>query len=169
MKLYGVKTINIWLALCVMKTIKLTFYYRVDLVQSQIRVAEGMTLPELGLTQDKIHTQGFAIQCRVTTEDPAKNFQPDTGRIEVFRSGEGMGIRLDGASAFAGAIISPYYDSLLVKVIAHAADLQSSCAKMNRALREFRVRGVKVSARRRKRGFLVMSWLRVTHKINLSN
>jgi len=62
----------------------------------------------------------------------------------VFRSGEGMGIRLDGASAFAGAIISPYYDSLLVKVIAHAADLQASCAKMNRALREFRVRGVKV-------------------------
>lgn len=57
----------------------------IDLVQSQIRVAEGMTLPELGLTQDKIHTQGFAIQCRVTTEDPANNFQPSTGRIEVFR------------------------------------------------------------------------------------
>lgn len=91
-------------------------YCRIDLVQSQIRVAEGITLPEMGMTQDKIIPQGFAIQCRVTTEDPAKNFQPDTGRIEVFRSGEGMGIRLDGASAFAGAIISPYYDSLLVKV-----------------------------------------------------
>ncbi|KAG8297973.1 hypothetical protein J6590_025190 [Homalodisca vitripennis] len=117
----------------------------VDLVQTQIRVAEGMTLPELGLTQEKIHQQGYAIQCRVTTEDPAKNFQPDTGRIEVFRSGEGMGIRLDGASAFAGAIISPYYDSLLVKVIAHAADLQASCAKMSRALCEFRVRGVKTN------------------------
>ncbi|XP_011334874.1 pyruvate carboxylase, mitochondrial isoform X2 [Ooceraea biroi] len=117
----------------------------IDLVQSQIRIAEGMTLPELGMTQEKIIPQGFAIQCRVTTEDPAKNFQPDTGRIEVFRSGEGMGIRLDGASAFAGAIISPYYDSLLVKVIAHAGDLQSSCAKMNRALREFRVRGVKTN------------------------
>ncbi|XP_043262765.1 pyruvate carboxylase, mitochondrial isoform X1 [Colletes gigas] len=117
----------------------------IDLVQSQIRVAEGMTLPELGMTQEKIVPQGFAIQCRVTTEDPAKNFQPDTGRIEVFRSGEGMGIRLDSASAFAGAIISPYYDSLLVKVIAHAGDLQSSCAKMNRALREFRVRGVKTN------------------------
>ncbi|XP_034951746.1 pyruvate carboxylase, mitochondrial isoform X2 [Chelonus insularis] len=117
----------------------------IDLVQSQIRVAEGMTLPELGLTQDKISPQGYAIQCRVTTEDPAKNFQPDTGRIEVFRSGEGMGIRLDSASAYAGAIISPYYDSLLVKVIAHAADLQSSCAKMNRALREFRVRGVQTN------------------------
>lgn len=117
----------------------------IDLVQSQIRIAEGITLPELGMTQDKIHPQGSAIQCRVTTEDPAKNFQPDTGRIEVFRSGEGMGIRLDGASAFGGAIISPYYDSLLVKVIAHAGDLQASCAKMNRALREFRVRGVKTN------------------------
>ncbi|XP_063217781.1 pyruvate carboxylase, mitochondrial isoform X2 [Bacillus rossius redtenbacheri] len=117
----------------------------IDLVQSQIRVAEGMTLPEMGMTQDNIHPQGCAIQCRVTTEDPAKNFQPDTGRIEVFRSGEGMGIRLDGASAFAGAIISPYYDSLLVKVIAHASDLQASAAKMNRALREFRVRGVKTN------------------------
>lgn len=117
----------------------------VDLVQSQIRIAEGMTLPELSLTQDKIKPNGFAIQCRVTTEDPAKNFQPDSGRIEVFRSGEGMGIRLDGASAFAGAIISPYYDSLLVKLIAHSKDLQSSCAKMNRALREFRVRGVKTN------------------------
>lgn len=117
----------------------------IDLVQSQIRVAEGVTLPELGITQNVIKPQGYAIQCRVTTEDPAKNFQPDTGRIEVFRSGEGMGIRLDGASAFAGAIISPYYDSLLVKVIAHAADLPASCAKMNRALREFRVRGVKTN------------------------
>lgn len=117
----------------------------VDLVQSQIRIAEGMTLPELGLEQKNIRVDGFAIQCRVTTEDPAKNFQPDTGRIEVFRSGEGMGIRLDGASAFAGAIISPYYDSLLVKVIAHSKTLQSSCAKMNRALREFRVRGVKTN------------------------
>ncbi|XP_012257036.2 pyruvate carboxylase, mitochondrial isoform X2 [Athalia rosae] len=117
----------------------------IDLVQSQIHIAEGMTLPELGMTQEKIRPQGYAIQCRVTTEDPAKGFQPDTGRIEVFRSGEGMGIRLDGASAFAGAIISPYYDSLLVKVIAHSGDLQSSCAKMNRALREFRVRGVKTN------------------------
>ncbi|XP_069695210.1 pyruvate carboxylase, mitochondrial-like isoform X2 [Periplaneta americana] len=117
----------------------------IDLVQTQIRVAEGVTLPEMGLSQEKITSQGYAIQCRVTTEDPAKNFQPDTGRIEVFRSGEGMGIRLDGASAFAGAIISPYYDSLLVKVIAHAGDLQASAAKMNRALREFRVRGVKTN------------------------
>ncbi|KAL4713314.1 hypothetical protein ACJJTC_015301 [Scirpophaga incertulas] len=117
----------------------------IDLVQSQIRVAEGMTLPEMGLTQDKIKAQGFAIQCRVTTEDPANNFQPSTGRIEVFRSGEGMGIRLDSASTYAGAVISPYYDSLLVKVISHASDLSSSAAKMNRALREFRIRGVKTN------------------------
>lgn len=117
----------------------------IDLVQSQIRVAEGMTLPELGYTQENIKTQGYAIQCRVTTEDPANDFQPSTGRLEVFRSGEGMGIRLDSASAYAGAIISPYYDSLLVKVISHASDLQSSAAKMNRALREFRIRGVKTN------------------------
>jgi len=117
----------------------------IDLVQHQVRIAEGLTLPEMGITQENIKVSGSAIQCRVTTEDPAKNFQPDTGRIEVFRSGEGMGIRLDGASAFAGAIISPYYDSLLVKVIAHAGDLQASAAKMNRALREFRIRGVKTN------------------------
>ncbi|XP_052872658.1 pyruvate carboxylase, mitochondrial isoform X3 [Anopheles cruzii] len=117
----------------------------IDLVQSQIRVAEGMTLPELGYTQENIRPQGYAIQCRVTTEDPANDFQPNTGRLEVFRSGEGMGIRLDSASAYAGAIISPYYDSLLVKVISHASDLQSSASKMNRALREFRIRGVKTN------------------------
>ncbi|XP_070134138.1 pyruvate carboxylase, mitochondrial isoform X2 [Drosophila bipectinata] len=117
----------------------------IDLVQSQIRIAEGMTLPELGYTQDKIQPRGYAIQCRVTTEDPANDFQPNTGRLEVFRSGEGMGIRLDSASAYAGAIISPYYDSLLVKVISHASDLQSSASKMNRALREFRIRGVKTN------------------------
>ncbi|KAJ2951662.1 hypothetical protein O0L34_g13821 [Tuta absoluta] len=117
----------------------------IDLVQSQIRVAEGMTLPEMGLIQDNIRPNGYAIQCRVTTEDPSNNFQPSTGRIEVFRSGEGMGIRLDSASTYAGAVISPYYDSLLVKVISHAADLPSSAAKMNRALREFRIRGVKTN------------------------
>lgn len=117
----------------------------IDLVHAQIRLAEGKTLKEMGLTQDIVKEQGFAIQCRVTTEDPAKNFQPDSGRIEVFRSGEGFGIRLDGASAFAGAIISPHYDSLLVKVIAHAHCMKTAAAKMNRALREFRVRGVKTN------------------------
>ena len=88
----------------------------VDLVQSQIRIAEGLTLQDLNLTQDKIHVNGAAIQCRVTTEDPYHNFRPDVGRIDVFRTGEGMGIRLDGGNSYPGATISPYYDSLLVKV-----------------------------------------------------
>jgi pyruvate carboxylase len=117
----------------------------VDIVQSQIEIAGGKSLEDLNLIQNQINVNGCALQCRVTTEDPAKNFQPDTGRIEVFRSGEGFGIRLDGASAFAGAIISPYYDSLLVKVISHAHNLPEASAKMSRALREFRVRGVKTN------------------------
>ncbi|ELT98600.1 hypothetical protein CAPTEDRAFT_229262 [Capitella teleta] len=118
----------------------------VDLVTSQIRICEGHSLPEIGASQHLIYPNGCAIQCRMTTEDPAKNFQPDTGRIEVFRSGEGMGIRLDSASAYAGAIISPYYDSLLVKIIAHARNHERACFKMNRALKEFRIRGVKTNA-----------------------
>uniref|UniRef100_A0A8D3CWP4 Pyruvate carboxylase n=1 Tax=Scophthalmus maximus TaxID=52904 RepID=A0A8D3CWP4_SCOMX len=117
----------------------------VDLVHAQLRVCEGRSLPELGLKQDKIRVNGCAIQCRVTTEDPARGFQPDTGRIEVFRSGEGMGIRLDSASAYQGAVISPHYDSLLVKVIASGKDLQTAASKMSRALAEFRVRGVKTN------------------------
>merc|ERR1719419_804274 len=92
----------------------------IDIVHAQIRIAEGKSLAEMGIAQHKIYPYGSAIQCRMTTEDPAKNFQPDTGKITVFRSAEGMGIRLDSASAFAGAIISPYYDSLLVKIIAHS-------------------------------------------------
>uniref|UniRef100_A0A672MDW0 pyruvate carboxylase n=1 Tax=Sinocyclocheilus grahami TaxID=75366 RepID=A0A672MDW0_SINGR len=117
----------------------------VDLVHAQLRVCEGRSLPELGLEQDKIQINGCAIQCRVTTEDPSRGFQPDTGRIEVFRSGEGMGIRLDSASAFQGAIISPHYDSLLVKVIASGKDHPTAATKMHRALTEFRVRGVKTN------------------------
>uniref|UniRef100_A0A8C5PX54 Pyruvate carboxylase n=1 Tax=Leptobrachium leishanense TaxID=445787 RepID=A0A8C5PX54_9ANUR len=117
----------------------------VDLVHAQIHVAAGKSLPELGLKQENIRINGCAIQCRVTTEDPARGFQPDTGRIEVFRSGEGMGIRLDSASAFQGAIISPHYDSLLVKVIAHGKDQQGAATKMSRALAEFRIRGVKTN------------------------
>ncbi|RCN26054.1 Carbamoyl-phosphate synthase L chain, ATP binding domain protein [Ancylostoma caninum] len=137
----------------------------VDLVQAQLRIAEGKTLKDLKLSQDVIVPQGAAIQCRVTTEDPARNFQPDSGRIrgffrfsgfytdsrlirillQVFRSGEGMGIRLDSASAFAGSVISPFYDSLLVKVIASARNHPNACAKMIRALKEFRIRGVKTN------------------------
>nr|BAC23138.1 pyruvate carboxylase [Pagrus major] len=116
-----------------------------DLVHAQLHVCEGRSLPDLNLKQDKIRVNGCAIQCRVTTEDPARGFQPDTGRIEVFRSGEGMGIRLDSASAFQGAVISPHYDSLLVKVIASGKDLQTASSKMSRALAEFRVRGVKTN------------------------
>jgi len=87
----------------------------IDLVQSQIRIAEGRSLHELNLKQENIKVNGSALQCRMTTEDPSKNFQPDNGRIDVYRSGQGMGIRLDAANAFTGAVITPYYDSLLVK------------------------------------------------------
>ncbi|CAJ0577160.1 unnamed protein product, partial [Mesorhabditis spiculigera] len=117
----------------------------VDLVQAQIRVAEGKTLEDLKLKQDTIHVNGAAIQCRLTTEDPARGFQPDSGRIEVFRSGEGMGIRLDSASAYAGSVITPHYDSLLVKVIASARSHNKAAAKLVRALKEFRIRGVKTN------------------------
>ncbi|XP_055376170.1 pyruvate carboxylase, mitochondrial-like [Condylostylus longicornis] len=117
----------------------------VDLVQSQIRIAEGCSLSDLCLTQDKINTWGFAIQCRVTTEDPTKDFQPNSGRISVYRTGEGMGIRLDGTSTYPGAIITTFYDSLLCKVIAHSGNLKSTAAKLCRALTEFRVRGVKTN------------------------
>uniref|UniRef100_A0A7N4UZE0 Pyruvate carboxylase, mitochondrial n=1 Tax=Sarcophilus harrisii TaxID=9305 RepID=A0A7N4UZE0_SARHA len=113
----------------------------VDLVHAQIHVAEGRSLPDMGLRQENIRINGCAIQCRVTTEDPARGFQPDP----VFRSGEGMGIRLDNASAFQGALISPHYDSLLVKVIAHGKDHPTAATKMSRALAEFRVRGVKTN------------------------
>jgi len=116
----------------------------VDLVQTQIKVAEGRLLSDLGLSQAEIGTHGSAIQCRVTTEDPAKGFQPDTGRIEVYRSGQGMGIRLDGI-AFTGAEISPDYDSLLVKIIAKGTTFESAASKLRRALTEFRIRGIKTN------------------------
>jgi pyruvate carboxylase len=117
----------------------------VDLVQAQILIAGGKTLHELGLDQDKITARGHAIQCRVTTEDPANDFRPDTGRIEAYRSASGMGIRLDGGSGYAGASVSPHYDSLLVKVTASALDFDGAAAKLHRALAEFRVRGVKTN------------------------
>ena len=114
----------------------------VDLVQSQIRIAGGATFGDLELRQDGITTRGVAIQCRVTTENPQQGFQPDTGRIEVFRSGAGMGIRLDGGSGYSGARVSPDYDSLLVKVTAHGLSFEGAVDKLHRALAEFRVRGV---------------------------
>ena len=99
------------------------------------------------MTQDAITKRGFAIQCRVTTEDAAANFQPDTGKIEVYRSAGGNGIRLDASSGFAGAQITPHYDSLLVKVSVSGTTYEVARRKMLRALVEFRIRGVKVSYR----------------------
>lgn len=115
----------------------------VDIVQSQIKIASGKTLRVLGLTQDKIlPPQGFAMQCRVTTEDPSQDFRPDTGTIDVFRMPGGMGIRLDDGPGFPGAKITPHYDSLLVKITARARTRKDAAAKLARALKEFRVRGV---------------------------
>ncbi|KAI0080169.1 pyruvate carboxylase [Panus rudis PR-1116 ss-1] len=116
-----------------------------DIVAAQIQIAAGATLPQLGLTQDAISKRGFAIQCRVTTEDPANNFQPDTGKIEVYRSAGGNGVRLDASSGFAGAQITPHYDSLLVKVTVSGTTYEVARRKMLRALVEFRIRGVKTN------------------------
>jgi len=118
----------------------------VDVVQSQIMIASGKTLPELGLVQENIaEPMGFAMQCRVTTEDPSNDFSPDTGTISVFRLPTGMGIRLDDGPGFPGAKITPHYDSLLVKITSKARTRREAAAKLIRALREFRVRGVKTN------------------------
>ena len=114
----------------------------VDLVHAQLRIAGGETLRDLDLTQESIWQRGVALQCRVTTEDPGQGFRPDTGRISVYRSPGGAGIRLDGGNTYAGTEITPYFDSLLVKVTAHGADLPSAALRARRALAEFRVRGV---------------------------
>jgi pyruvate carboxylase len=99
----------------------------------------------LGLTQQRIHQRGFAIQCRVTTEDPEKNFQPDTGKIEVYRSSGGNGVRLDGGAGYAGSMILPFYDSLLVKCTCSGSTYEVARRKIVRALVEFRIRGVKTN------------------------
>ena len=117
----------------------------IDIVSSQLQIALGATLEELGLTQDKIQTRGFAIQCRVTTEDSTQGFQPDTGRIEVYRSAAGPGVRLDGGPGYSGAIITPHYDSLLVKCTVLGRNFEMARRKMLRSLTEFRVRGVKTN------------------------
>lgn len=114
----------------------------VDLVQSQIRIAAGETLADLGLTQDDISMHGFALQCRVTTEDPADGFRPDTGRITAYRSPGGAGVRLDGGTINPGAEISPHFDSMLAKVTCRGRDLASAIARSHRAVSEFRIRGV---------------------------
>lgn len=117
----------------------------IDIVAAQIQIAAGATLEQLGLTQDRISTRGFAIQCRITTEDPAKGFSPDTGKIEVYRSAGGNGVRLDGGNGFAGAIITPHYDSMLVKCTCLGSTYEIARRKIIRALIEFRIRGVKTN------------------------
>ncbi|MEG0293325.1 pyruvate carboxylase [Enterococcus sp.] len=119
----------------------------VDIVTSQILIAQGLDLhKEIGIpTQDKLTFEGAAIQCRVTTEDPVNNFMPDTGKIDTYRSPGGFGVRLDVGNAYAGAVVTPYFDSLLVKVCTHGATFEQAISKMERSLKEFRIRGVETN------------------------
>ncbi|WP_374764715.1 pyruvate carboxylase [Yunchengibacter salinarum] len=122
----------------------------VDLVKAQIRVAEGARIgdPDSGVpAQENIVLNGHAMQCRVTTEDPQNKFTPDYGRIAAYRGATGFGIRLDGGTAFSGALITPFYDSLLEKVTAWGATPEEATRRMDRALREFRIRGVSTNLR----------------------
>ncbi len=114
----------------------------VDLVQAQMRVAFGETLVELGLTQDEIVMHGAAMQTRITTEDPASGFRPDTGKITTYRSPGGAGIRIDGGTTAAGSQVSPHFDSMLAKLTVRGRDFPSAVARSRRALAEFRIRGV---------------------------
>src|SRR5262249_34296282 len=120
----------------------------IDIVPAQILRAQGHCLHEEPTTlpkQESVPLYGAALQCRVTTEDPEKNFAPDYGKLTTYRSPAGFGIRLDGGTAYAGASLAPYYDSLLVKVTAWGTNLPEACQRMDRALREFRIRGVKTN------------------------
>jgi pyruvate carboxylase len=114
----------------------------VDLVQSQMRIAAGQTLAELGLLQDDIHLRGAALQCRITTEDPTQGFRPDTGKITTYRSPGGAGVRLDGGTTASGAQISPHFDSMLAKLTCRGRDFEAAVVRARRALAEFRIRGV---------------------------
>jgi pyruvate carboxylase len=120
----------------------------IDIVKCQILVAQGMKLSheDIGLGDQKnVNLSGFAVQCRVTTEDPANNFMPDYGRVTHYRSAGGMGIRLDAGSAFSGAVVNPFYDSLLTKVTTRGRRFVDAVNRMERTLREFRIRGVKTN------------------------
>ena len=120
----------------------------IDIVHAQIKIAEGYNLhsKEIGIPeQSEIPLFGHAIQSRVTTEDPANNFMPDTGKIMVYRSSGGFGVRLDAGNGFQGAVVTPYYDSLLVKISTWGRTFKEAAAKMDRNLREFRIRGVKTN------------------------
>ena len=114
----------------------------VDLVSSQIRIAAGETLADLGLAQESIQIRGAALQCRITTEDPTNGFRPDTGRIITYRSPGGGGVRVDGGTVHSGAEVSAHFDSLLVKLTCRGRDWNQAVARARRALAEFRIRGV---------------------------
>lgn len=119
-----------------------------DIVQSQILIAQGYPLnsKEVGIpSQESIQPRGYAIQCRITTEDPTNQFAPDTGRIDYYRSGSGFGIRLDAGNAYTGAVIGPYYDSLLVKTTAHSRTFEDAAKKAIRAIKEITITGVKTN------------------------
>ncbi|RYY40848.1 MAG: pyruvate carboxylase [Chitinophagaceae bacterium] len=121
-----------------------------DIVKTQIRIAEGHELhgTVIGLpAQDAVPLNGFAIQCRITTEDPENDFMPDYGTVLAYRSAEGFGIRLDEGSVYSGVRISPFFDSLLVKVTAHSSSVHDAVQKLRRALNEFRIRGVQTNIR----------------------
>ncbi|MCI5774896.1 MAG: pyruvate carboxylase [Aerococcus sp.] len=118
----------------------------IDIVQTQIAIASGLSLEEIGIPkQDAIPQMGYAIQCRVTTEDPANHFLPDTGKINTYRSPGGYGVRLDAGNGYTNAIVSPYFDSLIAKLITYATTFEGAVRKMNRSLREYRIRGVKTN------------------------
>lgn len=120
----------------------------IDIVQAQIKIAEGYRLDseDIGInSQEDIVHRGYAIQCRVTTEDPMNNFAPDNGKIDVYRTSSGYGIRLDGGNGFTGSIITPYYDSLLVKVTSYSRTFRDAIAKADRALKEIKIGGVKTN------------------------
>ncbi len=114
----------------------------IDLVQAQLRIAGGETLGDLDIRQEDVTVSGFAVQCRITTEDPAAAFRPDTGRISAYRSPGGAGIRLDTGTAYAGAEVSPHFDSLLVKLTARGRTFEDAVRRAARAVAEFRIRGV---------------------------
>ena len=114
----------------------------VDIVASQMRIAAGESLEEIGLRQDEMRIKGAALQCRITTEDPANSFRPDTGTITAYRSAGGAGVRLDGGTVHAGASVSPHFDSMLVKLSCRGRDFAQAVGRAKRALAEFRIRGV---------------------------
>ncbi|WP_025778333.1 pyruvate carboxylase [Brevibacterium sp. VCM10] len=114
----------------------------VDIVASQMRIAAGAGLEEIGLRQEEMRIKGAALQCRITTEDPANSFRPDTGTITAYRSAGGAGVRLDGGTVHAGAAVSPHFDSMLVKLSCRGRDFAQAVGRAKRALAEFRIRGV---------------------------